>query len=122
MTKFADDCRCQMRAELHNLTASLGPKVLDLALRIGLHSGPVTVSNTVAFLPHLRHAVLVSHRIICRTTPYVFIATYLYLQAGVLRGSSKLSTQGFLVPCPSCPSVASDPYSHTPFIASLISY
>ena len=54
MTKFADDCRCQMRAELHNLTASLGPKVLDLALRIGLHSGPVTVSNAV-LLSYLGH-------------------------------------------------------------------
>ena len=42
MTKFADECRHLMRTELHSLVDTLGPKTLELQLRIGLHSGPVT--------------------------------------------------------------------------------
>ena len=42
MTKFADECRHVMQCQLHNLAMRLGPKTMELQLRIGLHSGPVT--------------------------------------------------------------------------------
>ena len=61
MTKFADDCRCQMQSELHNLITRLGPKVLELALRIGLHSGPVTVSIVKHFDVSMKDSLILTH-------------------------------------------------------------
>lgn len=39
MCKFADEIRYLMRNELAHLAETLGPKTLELQLRIGLHSG-----------------------------------------------------------------------------------
>lgn len=42
MAKFARDCRQQFNELCSALESTLGPETGDLALRIGLHSGPVT--------------------------------------------------------------------------------
>eukprot|EP00934_Nitzschia_sp_Nitz4_P001865 Nitzschia sp. Nitz4//scaffold59_size112058//34654//38356//NITZ4_004105-RA/size112058-processed-gene-0.187-mRNA-1//1//CDS//3329555111//1865//frame0 len=42
MAKFAKDCSSQMTELMTQLSIQLGPDTEDLALRIGLHSGPVT--------------------------------------------------------------------------------
>lgn len=42
MSKFANDIMNSMRTLTRDLETSLGPDTGDLALRIGLHSGPVT--------------------------------------------------------------------------------
>ena len=42
MTKFAADCREQFSVLTRNLESKLGPDTGDLAMRFGLHSGPVT--------------------------------------------------------------------------------
>ena len=42
MSKFANDILITMRKLTRQLEATLGPDTGDLALRIGLHSGPVT--------------------------------------------------------------------------------
>jgi hypothetical protein len=42
MAKFARDCRFQMREVTRDLERELGPDTGDLAIRFGLHSGPVT--------------------------------------------------------------------------------
>lgn len=42
MTKFARDCLERLPLILHDLKESLGDDTLNLKLRIGLHSGPVT--------------------------------------------------------------------------------
>lgn len=39
MAKFADECRVRMRVVVEDLADALGPKTMDLKLRIGLHSG-----------------------------------------------------------------------------------
>ena len=42
MTKFARDMLVILQDELRKLEPVLGSATLDLAMRIGLHSGPVT--------------------------------------------------------------------------------
>jgi class 3 adenylate cyclase len=42
MVKFARDCRTQMLELVGKLEVTLGPGTGDLAMRFGLHSGPVT--------------------------------------------------------------------------------
>jgi class 3 adenylate cyclase len=42
MVKFASACREQFNALMHDLSAQLGPDTIDMKIRIGLHSGPVT--------------------------------------------------------------------------------
>lgn len=42
MSKFAKDIMSTMRTLTRDLETTLGPDTGDLALRIGLHSGPVT--------------------------------------------------------------------------------
>jgi len=42
MARFAHDIVVQMDAETLKLQSSLGAEVRDLALRVGIHSGPVT--------------------------------------------------------------------------------
>eukprot|EP00980_Cylindrotheca_fusiformis_P001232 scaffold331_cov117-Cylindrotheca_fusiformis.AAC.10 len=42
MARFASDCRERMNEVVKDLEVTLGPDTADLAMRIGLHSGPVT--------------------------------------------------------------------------------
>lgn len=42
MSRFASDCKKKMNDIVKVLEVSLGPDTADLAMRIGLHSGPVT--------------------------------------------------------------------------------
>ncbi len=42
MAKFARECMAEMLEVVHKLEVSLGPDTADLAIRVGLHSGPVT--------------------------------------------------------------------------------
>ena len=42
MAKFAGDMLSKLDQELHRLTDRLGAETLGLAMRVGLHSGPVT--------------------------------------------------------------------------------
>lgn len=42
MARFAHDCISKMRSLTKKLEVSLGPDTADLALRVGIHSGPVT--------------------------------------------------------------------------------
>lgn len=42
MTRFARDCILTMRGLTKELEVKLGPETGDLALRVGVHSGPVT--------------------------------------------------------------------------------
>ncbi len=42
MIKFSKDCRTRMSEVTRKLGVSLGPDTEDLAMRFGLHSGPVT--------------------------------------------------------------------------------
>jgi class 3 adenylate cyclase len=42
MVKFARNCMNKMKDVVKNLEDRLGPDVLDLDFRVGLHSGPVT--------------------------------------------------------------------------------
>jgi hypothetical protein len=42
MAKFARDCVAEMKEVVHKLEVTLGPDTADLAIRVGLHSGPVT--------------------------------------------------------------------------------
>lgn len=42
MSKFANDITHVMRTLTRDMETTLGPETGDLALRIGLHSGPVT--------------------------------------------------------------------------------
>jgi len=42
MTRFASECITRMREIVHDLAGELGEDTLDLQLRVGLHSGPVT--------------------------------------------------------------------------------
>ena len=42
MARFGRDCLSKMRRLTKKLEITLGPDTGDLALRIGLHSGPVT--------------------------------------------------------------------------------
>jgi class 3 adenylate cyclase len=48
MARFARDCRACMMSLMNELEVTLGPDTGELGLRVGLHSGPVTVrQNTV---------------------------------------------------------------------------
>mmetsp|Transcript_46094 Transcript_46094/g.112593 ORF Transcript_46094/g.112593 Transcript_46094/m.112593 type:complete len:89 (+) Transcript_46094:3100-3366(+) len=42
MARFATECLSTLSRLLRELEVSLGPDTADLAMRIGLHSGPVT--------------------------------------------------------------------------------
>ena len=42
MVKFARDCLFRMKKMVSKLETTLGPNTSDLAMRVGLHSGPVT--------------------------------------------------------------------------------
>lgn len=42
MGRFASDCLEKMQSITQKLEMTLGPGTADLALRVGLHSGPVT--------------------------------------------------------------------------------
>jgi hypothetical protein len=42
MAKFARDCVAEMKEVVHKLEVTLGPDTAELAIRVGLHSGPVT--------------------------------------------------------------------------------
>jgi len=42
MARFAQECQITLRLELEKLAEKLGPQTLELAMRVGLHSGPVT--------------------------------------------------------------------------------
>ena len=42
MAKFARDCMAEMQVLVQKLEVTLGPDTADLAIRVGLHSGPVT--------------------------------------------------------------------------------
>ena len=42
MCRFARDCHSKMKELTRKMEVTLGPDTADLALRIGLHSGPVT--------------------------------------------------------------------------------
>ena len=44
MARFARDCVQALRPLLRKLEVELGPDTADLGLRVGLNSGPVTVS------------------------------------------------------------------------------
>jgi len=41
MARFAGDCLVKMRELTSQLEGALGPDTADLAMRIGMHSGPV---------------------------------------------------------------------------------
>lgn len=45
MAKFAKDIMYKVHEVTQQLEVSLGPDTGDLSIRIGLHSGPVTVSS-----------------------------------------------------------------------------
>jgi class 3 adenylate cyclase len=45
MAKFAKECREKFSDVTKKLELTLGPETGDLALRIGLHSGPVTAGT-----------------------------------------------------------------------------
>jgi len=40
MARFARDCMAKTNQLIHQLECSLGPGTAELAMRIGLHSGP----------------------------------------------------------------------------------
>ena len=42
MARFAKECMSKMQALTRRLEVSLGPDTADLAMRMGMHSGPVT--------------------------------------------------------------------------------
>jgi class 3 adenylate cyclase len=42
MAKFARDCMLRMERLLEELAPSLGKDTIELAFRVGMHSGPVT--------------------------------------------------------------------------------
>ena len=42
MAKFARDCMNSMRILMQTLETTLGPDTSTLAMRMGIHSGPVT--------------------------------------------------------------------------------
>ena len=42
MTKFARECMNSMRMQMQKLEVTLGPDTSTLAMRMGIHSGPVT--------------------------------------------------------------------------------
>ena len=42
MARFARECISTLSRVLRELEVSLGPDTADLAMRVGLHSGPVT--------------------------------------------------------------------------------
>ena len=42
MAKFANQCLTQLNRTLHRLAPKLGQDTLNLKVRLGLHSGPVT--------------------------------------------------------------------------------
>ena len=42
MVKFSRDVLAQMPKLMKNLSKTLGPDTIKLAMRVGLHSGPVT--------------------------------------------------------------------------------
>ena len=42
MARFARDCMHKVQVLTRKLEVTLGPDTADLAMRIGLHSGPVT--------------------------------------------------------------------------------
>lgn len=42
MARFASDCMARMRKLAKTLDVTLGPDTGDLAMRMGMHSGPVT--------------------------------------------------------------------------------
>ena len=42
MARFSSECRVKMNALTSHLKEVLGADTADLAMRIGLHSGPVT--------------------------------------------------------------------------------
>ena len=42
MARFAKDCMVKMQLLVRKLEVSLGPDTADLAMRMGIHSGPVT--------------------------------------------------------------------------------
>ena len=50
MVKFARDAQARMARLLDELQLSLGEDTKDLVMRIGLHSGPVTVSPWCLFV------------------------------------------------------------------------
>lgn len=69
MARFAEECLDKMTTLTKALESSLGPDTGDLSLRIGLHSGPVTVSLLLLVLllhmvckrSNLIHPVLLRH-------------------------------------------------------------
>jgi len=48
MARFSRDCLAAMNDLTNKLETSLGPDTGDLSMRVGLHSGPVTVSSRKA--------------------------------------------------------------------------
>ena len=42
ITKFARECLGKMDGLLSKLETTLGPDTVDLGMRVGIHSGPVT--------------------------------------------------------------------------------
>ena len=50
MARFANECRWKMIAVVKRLEVLLGPDTSDLAMRFGLHSGPVT-GNVWPWIP-----------------------------------------------------------------------
>jgi len=64
------------------LESVLGPDTADLAIRVGLHSGPVTVSRTLLVISfHRQPFLLVKSSLISLLSSIEF-------QAGVLRGEN----------------------------------
>jgi len=49
MARFARDCLIKMRYLSKRLEVTLGPDTGDLAMRIGMHSGPVTAGKFTSF-------------------------------------------------------------------------
>ena len=48
MVRFARDCRNRMMALMPELEVKLGPDTGELGLRVGIHSGPVTVRTIIS--------------------------------------------------------------------------
>lgn len=79
MAGFALECRKLMRDVCRRLERSLGPDTGDLCMRIGLHSGPVSLVSSMglSFTDLSNH---ISH-------PHnTFVAAVQQVTAGVLRG------------------------------------
>ena len=59
MVKFARDAQARMSRLLDELQTSLGEDTKDLVMRVGLHSGPVTVSSFLYIFFHICRGIAI---------------------------------------------------------------